>query len=92
MMFLMWRLAEHEDYKLNDLQHQVLIEAVENHMPEVIIIDEISTETETFSNALLLNVQLIATAHGNRLVNLVKNPILVNLIGVFSQSLLVTNL
>jgi|TARA_Y100001970_G_C14226887_1_gene856246 stage III sporulation protein SpoIIIAA len=66
-----------------DLQHQVLIEAVENHMPEVIIIDEISTETETLSARTIAErgVQLIATAHGNSLVNLVKNPILVNLIG-----------
>ena len=60
-----------------DLQHQVLIEAVENHMPEVIIIDEISTETETLSARTIAErgVQLIATAHGNSLVNLVKNPL-----------------
>ena len=69
--------------KNNHLQHQVLIEAVENHMPEVIIIDEIGTETETLSARTIAErgVQLIATAHGNSLVNLVKNPILVNLIG-----------
>ena len=66
MMFLMWRLAEHEiTVQKFDLQHQVLIEAVENHMPEVIIIDEISTETETLSARTITEqgVQLIATAH-----------------------------
>jgi len=66
-----------------NLQHQVLIEVVENHMPEVLIIDEISTETETLSARTIAErgVQLIATAHGNSLVNLVKNLVLVNLIG-----------
>jgi stage III sporulation protein SpoIIIAA len=52
-------------------------------MPEVIIIDEISTETETLSARTIAErgVQLIAIAHGNSLVNLVKNPVFVDLIG-----------
>lgn len=65
------------------LQHQSLIEAVENHMPEVIIIDEIGTETEALSARTIAErgVQLIGTAHGNCLENLIKNPILMDLIG-----------
>ena len=65
------------------LQHQSLIEAVENHMPEVIIIDEIGTEIEALSARTIAErgVNLIATAHGDQLESLVKNPILGNLIG-----------
>jgi len=66
-----------------ELQHEVMIEAVENHMPEVIIIDEIGRELEAQA-ARTINergVQLIATAHGNTLENLVLNPTLADLIG-----------
>ena len=65
------------------LQHQVMIEAVENHMPEVIIIDEMGTELETTAARTIAErgVQLIATAHGNTLDNLVLNPTLCDLIG-----------
>ncbi len=66
-----------------DEQHAVMIEAVENHTPEVVIIDEIGTEQEAGA-ARTINergVMLIGTAHGNGLDNLLKNPVLVDLIG-----------
>ena len=64
-------------------QHQVMIEAVENHMPEIIIIDEIGTELEAAAARTIAErgVQLVGTAHGNALDNLIKNPILTDLIG-----------
>jgi len=65
------------------LQHAVMIEAVENHMPEVIVIDEIGTELEAQASRTIAErgVQLIATAHGNTLENLIMNPTLSDLIG-----------
>jgi stage III sporulation protein SpoIIIAA len=65
------------------LQHAVMIEAVENHMPEVIVIDEIGTELEALAARTIAErgVQLIATAHGNTLENLIMNPTLSDLIG-----------
>lgn len=64
-------------------QHQVMIEAVENHMPEIIIIDEIGTELEAFAARTIAErgVQLVGTAHGNVLENLIKNPTLTDLVG-----------
>jgi stage III sporulation protein SpoIIIAA len=64
-------------------QHAVMIEAVENHMPEVIIVDEIGTEAEAAAARTIAErgVQLIGTAHGNTLENLVKNPTLSDLVG-----------
>ncbi|MGK7923067.1 MAG: R3H domain-containing nucleic acid-binding protein [Trichodesmium sp.] len=64
-------------------QHQVMIEAVENHMPEVIVIDEIGTELEALAARTIAErgVQLVGTAHGNQIDNLVKNPTLSDLIG-----------
>lgn len=64
-------------------QHQVMIEAVENHTPEVIIIDEIGTELEALAARTIAErgVQLVGTAHGNQLENLIKNPTLADLIG-----------
>ena len=66
-----------------ELQHQVMIEAVENHMPEVIVIDEIGTELEAQAARTIAErgVMLVATAHGNELTNLVKNPTLSDLVG-----------
>jgi stage III sporulation protein SpoIIIAA len=66
-----------------ELQHQVMIEAVENHMPQVIIIDEIGTELEVLAARTIAEkgVQLVGTTHGNCLENLIKNPPLSNLIG-----------
>ena len=66
-----------------ELQHQVMIEAVENHMPEVIVIDEIGTELEAQAARTIAErgVQLVATAHGNELANLLKNPTLSDLVG-----------
>lgn len=66
-----------------DQQHAVMIEAVENHMPEVIVIDEIGTEAETFAARTIAErgVQLIGTAHGNSLENLLMNPTLSDLVG-----------
>ncbi len=65
------------------LQHAVMIEAVENHMPEVIIIDEIGTELEALASRTIAErgVQLVATAHGNTLENLMMNPTLCDLVG-----------
>jgi stage III sporulation protein SpoIIIAA len=64
-------------------QHEVMIEAVENHMPEVIVIDEIGTELEAHAARTIAErgVQLIGTAHGNNLDNLMLNPTLTDLIG-----------
>nr|YP_010133829.1 hypothetical protein RF45 [Fistulifera saprophila]QWM93319.1 hypothetical protein RF45 [Fistulifera saprophila] len=66
-----------------ELQHQVMIEAVENHMPQVIIIDEIGTELEVLAARTIAEkgVQLVGTTHGNCLKNLIKNPPLADLIG-----------
>ncbi|MGB5134128.1 MAG: AAA family ATPase [Prochlorococcaceae cyanobacterium] len=66
-----------------ELQHQVMIEAVENHMPEVIVIDEIGTELESQAARTIAErgVMLVATAHGNELANLIKNPTLSDLVG-----------
>lgn len=64
-------------------QHAVMIEAVENHMPEVIVIDEIGTELEAQAARTIAErgVQLVGTAHGNTLENLMMNPTLADLIG-----------
>ncbi|NMG22663.1 R3H domain-containing nucleic acid-binding protein [Brasilonema bromeliae] len=64
-------------------QHQVMIEAVENHMPEVIVIDEIGTELEALAARTIAErgVQLVGTAHGNQIENLIKNPTLADLVG-----------
>jgi stage III sporulation protein SpoIIIAA len=64
-------------------QHAVMIEAVENHMPEVIVIDEIGTELEAQAARTIAErgVQLVGTAHGNTLENLMLNPTLADLIG-----------
>ena len=64
-------------------QHAVMIEAVENHMPEVIVIDEIGTELEAAAARTIgeRGVQLVGTAHGNALENLMLNPTLSDLIG-----------
>jgi len=66
-----------------DRQHDVMIEAVENHMPEAIIVDEIGTSAEASAARTIAErgVQLVATAHGNTLENLVLNPTLSDLVG-----------
>jgi stage III sporulation protein SpoIIIAA len=65
------------------LQHEVMIEAVENHNPEVIVIDEIGRELEALAARTIAErgVQLIGTAHGNTLENLLLNPTLSDLVG-----------
>ncbi len=65
------------------MQHAVMIEAVENHMPQAIIIDEIGTELEAAAARTIAErgVQLVGTAHGNTLENLILNPTLSDLIG-----------
>jgi stage III sporulation protein SpoIIIAA len=65
------------------MQHAVMIEAVENHMPEVIVIDEIGTELEASAARTIAErgVQLVGTAHGNSLDNLMMNPTLSDLVG-----------
>jgi stage III sporulation protein SpoIIIAA len=64
-------------------QHAVMIEAVENHMPEVIIVDEIGTTAEAMAARTIAErgVQLISTAHGNTLDNVLRNPTLSDLVG-----------
>ena len=64
-------------------QHAIMIEAVENHMPEVIVIDEIGTELEGAAARTIAErgVQLVGTAHGNTLENLMMNPTLADLVG-----------
>lgn len=71
------QVSRHQD------QHEVMIEAVENHMPEIIIIDEIGTELEAAAARTIAErgVQLIGTAHGNTLDNILKNPTTTDLIG-----------
>jgi len=66
-----------------EFQHRVMIEAVENHMPEVIIVDEIGTEAEAIACRTIAErgVQLIGTAHGNSLENIISNPTLSDLVG-----------
>jgi len=66
-----------------EFQHHVMIEAVENHMPQVIIIDEIGTELEAAAACTIAErgVQLVGTAHGNCLNSLIKNPTLCDLVG-----------
>jgi len=68
------------------LQHNVMVEAVENHMPEVIVIDEIGTEAEAGAARTIAErgVQLIGTAHGRTLENLLMNPTLSDLVGGIS--------
>ena len=68
------------------LQHNVMIEAVENHMPQVIVIDEIGTEAEALAARTIAErgVQLIGTAHGQTLENILKNPTLSDLLGGIS--------
>ena len=70
------------------MQHAIMIEAVENHMPEVIVIDEIGTELEALAARTIAErgVQLVGTAHGNTLQNLLLNPTLSDLIGGVSSS------
>ncbi|KAG8378573.1 hypothetical protein BUALT_Bualt08G0150900 [Buddleja alternifolia] len=65
------------------MQHKVMIEAVENHMPEVIIVDEIGTEAEVHACRTIAQrgVMLIGSAHGKQLENIIKNPTLSDLIG-----------
>ncbi|KAL9232458.1 hypothetical protein vseg_007569 [Gypsophila vaccaria] len=67
----------------SDMQHMVLIEAVENHMPQVIVIDEIGTKLEALAASTISQrgIQLVATAHGVTIANLIKNPALDMLVG-----------
>jgi hypothetical protein len=66
-----------------DRQHQVMIEAVENHMPEVIVVDEIGTDLEAEAARTIAErgVRLVATAHGQTIGNVLANPILSDLVG-----------
>ncbi|XP_022634419.1 uncharacterized protein ycf45 isoform X2 [Vigna radiata var. radiata] len=67
----------------SDAQHKVLIEAVENHMPQVIVIDEIGTKLEAMAASTIAQrgIQLVATAHGITIENLIMNPSLEMLVG-----------
>ena len=70
-----------------EMQKDIMIEAVENHTPEVIVVDEIGTEAEAQAARTIAErgVMLIATAHGNNLESLIKNPILSDLVGGVSS-------
>jgi len=76
-------LARRMQVPHNSEQHSIMIEAVENHMPEVIVVDEIGTEQEAYAARTIAErgVALVATAHGNSLENLMNNPTLSDLIG-----------
>lgn len=76
-------LARRMQVQNTGLQHAVMIEAVENHMPEVVVVDEIGTEAEAYAARTIAErgVVLVATAHGNTLENLIVNPTLSDLIG-----------
>ena len=76
-------LARRMQVPAPSLQHEVMIEAVENHNPEVIVIDEIGRELEAAAARTIAErgVQLIGTAHGNTLDNLLLNPTLADLVG-----------
>ncbi len=75
--------ARRMQVKVPTLQHEVMIEAVENHNPEVIVIDEIGRELEAEAARTIAErgVQLIGTAHGKTLENLLLNPTLSDLVG-----------
>ena len=66
-----------------ELQHEIMLEAIENHMPQIIIIDEIGTDLEVLATRIIAEkgVQLVGTTHGHSLENLIKNPSLSDLIG-----------
>lgn len=76
-------LARRMQVPRTDQQHNLMIEAVENHMPEVVVVDEIGTEAEAYAARTIAErgVTLVATAHGNTLENLILNPTLSDLIG-----------
>lgn len=76
-------LARRMQVPRSDQQHAVMIEAVENHMPQVIVVDEIGTEAEAYAARTIAErgVTLVATAHGNTLENLIMNPTLSDLVG-----------
>jgi stage III sporulation protein SpoIIIAA len=65
------------------MQHKVMVEAVENHMPEVVIVDEIGSEAEALACRTIAErgVMLVGTAHGQMLENIIKNPTLCDLVG-----------
>jgi stage III sporulation protein SpoIIIAA len=75
--------ARRMQVKTPTMQHAVMIEAVENHMPEIIVIDEIGSEHDAAAARTIAErgVQLVATAHGNALENLLLNPTLSDLVG-----------
>jgi stage III sporulation protein SpoIIIAA len=75
--------ARRMQVKTPTLQHAVMIEAVENHMPQIIVIDEVGTEQDAAAARTIAErgVQLVATAHGNALENLLLNPTLSDLVG-----------
>ena len=75
--------ARRMQVKQPEFQKDIMIEAVENHTPEVIVVDEIGTEAEAQAARTIAErgVMLIATAHGNCLENLIKNPVLSDLVG-----------
>ena len=83
-------LSRRMQVPFNKAQYQIMIEAVENHMPEVIIIDEIGIEEEASACRTIAErgVQLIATAHGNTLDNLIFNPTLSDLVGGITSVIL----
>ncbi|CAK4658370.1 unnamed protein product [Aphanomyces euteiches] len=65
-----------------DAQSSVMVECVQNHTPEVIVIDEIgrASEVEAARTCKQRGVRIIASAHGN-LRKLLKNKPLRGLVG-----------
>ncbi len=64
-------------------QYEIMLEAVESHNPQVLIIDEISTREEAMACKTIgeRGIQLLASAHGERIENLIKNPAINTIIG-----------
>lgn len=75
------------------MQHKVMVEAVENHMPEVVIVDEIGSEAEALACRTIAErgVMLVGTAHGQMLENIIKNPTLCDLVRLLCHESLPTN-
>ncbi|MCO5580499.1 hypothetical protein L7F22_034367 [Adiantum nelumboides] len=66
------------------MQHKIMVEAVENHMPEIVIVDEIGTEAEALACRTITErgVMLVGATHGQMLENIIKNPMLCDLVGL----------
>ncbi|KAG2447382.1 hypothetical protein HYH02_007710 [Chlamydomonas schloesseri] len=66
-----------------ELLWRVMLEAVQNHGPEVLVVDELSTEEEVAAARSIAQrgVMLVATTHGPSLKSLLRNHTLAPLLG-----------